>query len=43
VQFGTRDGYWSGGLFRGFQIPAGDYSREIAVMWRIEGGRIAER
>jgi hypothetical protein len=43
VQYGTRDGYWPGGPFRGFRIPAGDYSREIAVMDRIDGGRIAER
>ena len=43
VQYGIREGHWSGGSFRGVQIPAGDYTREVAFMYRLEGGRIAER
>jgi predicted ester cyclase len=43
VQYGIREGYWPGGSFRGVQIPAGDYTREVAFMYRLEGGRIAER
>lgn len=43
VQYGIRAGHWPGGTFRGFAIPAGDYTREVAFMYRIEAGRIAER
>jgi hypothetical protein len=43
VQYGIREGHWTGGSFRGVQIPAGDYTREVAFMYRLEGGRIAER
>jgi predicted ester cyclase len=43
VQYGIREGHWPGGSFRGFQIPAGPYAREVAFMYRIAGGRIAER
>jgi predicted ester cyclase len=43
VQYGIRAGRWPGGSFRGFQIPAGDYTREVAFMYRIHGGRVAER
>jgi predicted ester cyclase len=43
VQYGIREGHWPGGPFRGVQIPAGDYTREVAFMYRLEGGRIAER
>jgi predicted ester cyclase len=43
VQYGVRQGQWPGGPFRGFQVPAGSYTREFAVMYRLAGGRIAER
>lgn len=43
VQYGVRAGHWPGGTFRGVQIPAGDYTREVAFMYRLEQGRIAER
>jgi hypothetical protein len=34
VQHGTRASHCPGGLFRGVQIPAGDYGREVAFMSR---------
>jgi predicted ester cyclase len=43
VQYGIREGHWPGGSFRGAQIPAGDYAREVAFMYRLHQGRIAER
>jgi predicted ester cyclase len=43
VQYGTREGHWPGGSFRGVQIPAGDYTREVAFIYRLQQGRIAER
>ena len=43
VQFGARDGLWPGGTFRGFDIPSGPYSRDVAFMYRLVDGRIAER
>jgi predicted ester cyclase len=43
VHYGTREGHWPGGSFRGVQIPAGDYTREVAFMYRLQRGRIAER
>jgi predicted ester cyclase len=43
VQFGVRDGHWRGGAFRGIDMPTGDYVRDFAVMYRLTGGRIAER
>jgi len=43
VQFGVREGHWPGGAFRGIEVPPGDYTREFAVMYRLVGGRIAER
>jgi hypothetical protein len=43
VQYGIREGHWPGGSFRGAQIPAGDYAREVAFMYRLHRGRIAER
>lgn len=43
IQFGVRDGNWRGGAFRGIDVPAGDYIRDFAVMYRLTGGRIAER
>jgi predicted ester cyclase len=43
VQFGVREGHWPGGPFRGIEIPAGQYTRDFSVMYRLEGERIAER
>jgi predicted ester cyclase len=43
VQFGVREGRWPGGTFRGVEVPAGDYTREFGVMYRLSDGRIAER
>lgn len=43
VQYGIREGHWPGGSFRGVVIPAGEYTREVAFMYRLEHGRIAER
>jgi predicted ester cyclase len=43
VQFGIREGHWPGGPFRGIEVPAGDYTRDFAAMFRLVGGRIAER
>jgi ketosteroid isomerase-like protein len=43
VQFGERGGTWPGGSFRGFDVPAGPYSRDTAFMYRLADGRIVER
>jgi predicted ester cyclase len=43
VQFGVRGGHWPGGAFRGFDVPAGPYHRDTALMYRIAGDRIVER
>lgn len=43
VEFGTREGNWPGGTFRGVDVPPGPYSRDVAFMYRFVGGRIAER
>lgn len=43
VQFGVRQGTWPGGRFLGFSVPAGDYTRDFACMYRLADGRIAER
>jgi predicted ester cyclase len=43
VQFGVREGHWPGGAFRGVEVPTGDYTRDFSVMYRLSGGRIAER
>jgi predicted ester cyclase len=43
VQYGVREGHWPGGRFRGIDTPEGDYTREFAVMYRLDGQRIAER
>ena len=43
VQFGRRTGTWPGGHFRGAEIPAGDYAYDVAFMYRLQDGRIAER
>jgi predicted ester cyclase len=43
VQYGVRAGHWPGGDFLGFDVPEGDYRRDVAFMYRIRDGRIAER
>jgi predicted ester cyclase len=43
VQFGRRGGHWAGGPFLGVDAPAGDYSREVAFVYRLVDARIAER
>jgi predicted ester cyclase len=43
VQFGARGGHWSGGSFLGYRTTPGDYVRDFACMYRLTGGRIAER
>ena len=43
VEYGTREGNWPGGSFRGVEIPPGRYTRDVAFMYRFVDGRIAER
>ena len=43
VEYGTREGSWPGGTFRGVDIPPGPYTRDVAFMYRFVDGRIAER
>jgi predicted ester cyclase len=43
VQFGVREGRWTGGTFQGFDVPAGAYLRDTAFMYRLVDGRIVER
>jgi predicted ester cyclase len=43
VQFGARVGTWPGGDFRGIDVPAGDYTRDFAVVFRLRNTRIVER
>jgi len=43
VQFGSREHHWPGGRFRGFDTPAGDYTRDSAFAYRLIDGLIAER
>ncbi len=43
AEFGVREGHWPGGSFRGIDVPPGDYTRDFAAMYRLTGGRIAER
>lgn len=43
IQYGVREGTWPGGPFRGFELPAGTYTRDFAVMYRLVDGHIAER
>jgi ketosteroid isomerase-like protein len=43
VQFGVLSGDWDGGSFRGFIMPPGSYTRDVAFMYRLVDGRIAER
>jgi predicted ester cyclase len=43
IQLGTRSGRWRGGRFRGIDIPGGHYRYDVAFMYRLRDGRIAER
>jgi ketosteroid isomerase-like protein len=43
VQFGVREHEWPGGSFRGFDVPSGTFSRDVAFAYRLVNGRIAER
>ena len=43
VQHGVRGGAWSGGTFLGIDAAPGPYAREVAFVYRLVGGRIAER
>ena len=43
VQFGRREDLSTGGTFRGFDTPAGVYTRDAAFAYRLVDGRIAER
>jgi ketosteroid isomerase-like protein len=43
VQFGVRAGHWPGGDFFGYPMQSGDFTREVAFMYRVTDGRIAER
>ncbi len=43
VQHGVRGGHWPGGPFLGYEATAGPYAREVAFVYRLSGGRIAER
>ncbi len=43
VQFGERGGLWPGRPFLGVELRAGAYARDVAMMYRIADGRIAER
>lgn len=41
--YGVRGGHWAGGTLFGFDVPEGDYERGFAVLYRLEGTKIAER
>ena len=43
VQHGVRGGQWPGGPFLGFEAAPGPYAREVAFVYRLVEGRIAER
>jgi|SRR5882757_40424 len=43
VQHGVRGGTWPGGPFLGIDAAAGPYAREVAFVYRLVDGRIAER
>ncbi|HZC52629.1 MAG TPA: ester cyclase [Mycobacterium sp.] len=43
VQHGIRGGHWQGGPLFGFDPHPGPYGREVAFVYRLEAGRIAER
>jgi predicted ester cyclase len=43
VQHGFRGGTWRGGSLFGFELQPGPYRREVAFVYRLQEGRIAER
>lgn len=43
VQFGRRELEWPGGILRGFDIPAGTCTRDVAFAYRFRDGRVVER
>ena len=43
VQHGIRGGNWRGGSLFGYDPQPGEYSREVAFIYRLVDGRIAER
>lgn len=43
VQHGVRGGHWRGGTMFGYDLRPGEYSREVAFIYRLTDGRIAER
>ena len=43
AHFGTRVGRWPGGNFLGIDAPAGQYSRALAFIYRVDNGLIVER
>ena len=43
IQFGVRVQAWPGGLFRGFDVPAGTVTRDSAFMFRVQEGLITDR
>jgi len=43
VHFGSREHEWPGGSFRGFDLPAGRYERDVMFAYRVRGGHIVER
>ena len=43
VQHGVRGGTWRGGALFGYDAQRGEYSREVAFIYRLAAGRIAER
>lgn len=43
VQFGRRELHWPGGGLRGFDVPAGVCTRDVAFAYRLRDGRVAER
>ena len=43
VQHGVRGGRWRGGPLFGYDLQPGEYSRDVAFIYRLTDGRIAER
>jgi hypothetical protein len=43
IEYGVRAGNWPAGSFRGFNLPAGHYERDVAFVYRLPDRRIAER
>ena len=43
AQFGVLAAVWPGGRFRGVQTESGPYETEVAFIYRLVDGRIAER